>query len=63
MRNKAATINAAVPANVKASAAAVAGAHDISMADLVRERVASVAARDTETLAWLKQAWAMHTSE
>ena len=50
--NQAATISAAVPANVKAEAAAVAAAHGMSMAALVRELVA----RDAETLAWLDEA-------
>ena len=45
-----------VPANVKAEAAAVAAAHGMSMAALVRELVARVAARDAETLAWLDEA-------
>ena len=43
--SQAATISAAVPANVKAEAAAVAAAHGMSLA-----------ARDAETLAWLEQA-------
>lgn len=56
MSNKTATICAAVPPAVKAEAAAVAAAHGMSLADLVRELVARVAARDAETLAWLKEA-------
>jgi len=39
-----ATISAAVPADVKAKAAAVAAAHGMSLAALVRELVARVAA-------------------
>ena len=39
MSNKAATISAAVPANVKAEAAAVAVAHGMSLAALVRDRL------------------------
>ena len=54
--NQDATISAAVPANVKAEAAAVAAAHGMSLAALVRELVACVAARETETLAWLDEA-------
>ena len=56
MTNKAATISSAVPANVKAEAAAVAVAHGMSLAALVRELVARVAAHDAETLAWLDEA-------
>lgn len=56
MSNKAATISAAVPADVKAEAATVAAAHGMSLAALVRELVARVAARETETLAWLDEA-------
>ena len=56
MTNKAAPISAAVPANVKAEAAAVAVAHGMSLAALVRELVARVAAHDAETLAWLDEA-------
>ena len=56
MTNKAATISAAVPADVKAEAAAVAEAHGMSLAALVRELVARVAAHDAETLAWLDEA-------
>ena len=54
--NQDATISAAVPANVKAEAAAVAAAHGMSLAALVRELVAHVAARDAKTLAWLDEA-------
>jgi len=54
--NETATISAAVPANVKAEAAAVAVAHGMSLAALVRELVARVAAHDAETLAWLDEA-------
>ena len=56
MSNETATISAAVPANVKAEAAAVAVAHGMSLAALVRELVARVAAHDAETLAWLDEA-------
>ena len=45
MSNKAATISAAVPADVKAEAVAVAAAHGMSLAARVRELVARVAAR------------------
>lgn len=41
---------------MKAEVAAVAAAHGMSLAALVRELVARVAARDAETLAWLKEA-------
>ena len=41
---------------VKAEAAAVAAAHGMSMAALLRELLARVAARDAETLAWLDKA-------
>jgi len=51
-----ATISAAVPADVKTEAAAVAAAHGMSLAALVRDLVARVAARDAETLAWLDEA-------
>jgi hypothetical protein len=37
-------------------AAAVAAAHGMSLAGLVRELVARVAAREAETLAWLDEA-------
>lgn len=40
----------------KAEAAAVAVAHGMSLAALVRELVARVAAHDAETLAWLDEA-------
>ncbi|HDV6135478.1 TPA: hypothetical protein ACGR4O_006550 [Pseudomonas aeruginosa] len=56
MNNETATISAAVPVNVKAEAAAVAAAHGMSLAALVRELVARVAAREAETLAWLDEA-------
>lgn len=56
MSNKTATISAAVPADVKAAAAAVLAARGISMAAFVRELLARVAARDAETLAWLDEA-------
>lgn len=56
MNNKTATISAAVPAAVKSEAAAVAAAHGMSLAALVRELLARVAARDAETLAWLDEA-------
>ncbi|WP_251850721.1 hypothetical protein [Enterobacter asburiae] len=50
------TISAAVPAALKAEAATVAAAHSMSLAALVRELIARVAARDAETLAWLDKA-------
>lgn len=50
------TVSVAVPAAVKAEAAAVAAAHGISMAALLREMLARVAARDPETMAWLDEA-------
>jgi DNA-damage-inducible protein J len=50
------TVSVKVPADVKAEAAAVAAAHGISMAALVRELLARIAARDPETLAWLDEA-------
>ncbi|HFT8011343.1 hypothetical protein [Pseudomonas aeruginosa] len=56
MSNETATISAAVPAAVKSEAAAVAAAHGMSLAALVRELLARVAARDAETLAWLDEA-------
>ena len=46
------TVSAAVPAGVKA----VAVAYDMSMATLVREFLACIAARDAEILAWLDKA-------
>lgn len=46
------TVSATMPADVKAEAAAVAAAHDMSMAALLRELLARVAARDTETRAF-----------
>jgi antitoxin component of RelBE/YafQ-DinJ toxin-antitoxin module len=56
MSEKNVTISAAIPANVKAEAAAVAAAHGMSLAALARELLARVAARDAETLAWLDEA-------
>ncbi|HCB1903457.1 TPA: hypothetical protein MYQ17_004752 [Citrobacter amalonaticus] len=56
MSEKNVTISAAIPANVKAEAAAVAAAHGMSLAALLRELLARVAARDAETLAWLDEA-------
>ena len=56
MSSETATISAAVPADVKTEAAAVAAAHGMSLAALVRELVARVAAHDAETLAWLDEA-------
>ena len=50
------TVSAMVPANVKAEAAVVAAAHGISLADLVRELLARIAAGDPETLAWVNEA-------
>lgn len=44
------TVSARVEAAVKVKAAAVAAAHGISMADLVRELLVRIAARDPETL-------------
>lgn len=49
------TVSARVAATVKAEAAAVAEAHGMSMACLVRELLARIAARDPETLAWLDE--------
>ena len=43
-------------ADLQPEAAAVAAAHGMSLAVLVRELVARVAARDAETLAWLDEA-------
>jgi hypothetical protein len=45
------TVSAAVPAAGKAEAAAVAATHGMSMAALLRELLARVATRDSETLA------------
>ena len=56
MSSETATISAAVPADVKTEAAAVAAAHGMSLAALVRDLVARVAARDAKTLAWLDEA-------
>jgi DNA-damage-inducible protein J len=56
MNVKMKTVSATVPAAVKTEATAVAAAHGISMAALVRELLARVAARDAETLAWLDEA-------
>ena len=56
MSNETATISATVPTAVKSEAAAVAAAHGMSLAVLVRELVAHVAARDAGTLAWLDEA-------
>ena len=50
------TVSAAVPAAVKAEAAAISAVHGMSMAALLRELLARVAARDAETLAWLDEA-------
>lgn len=50
------TVSARVAATVKAEATAVAEAHGMSMACLVRELVARIAVRDPETLAWLDEA-------
>ncbi len=50
------TISATVPAAVKAEAVAVAAAHGMSMAALLREFLARVAAGDKETLIWLDEA-------
>ncbi|MBI5334265.1 MAG: hypothetical protein HZB72_06700 [Burkholderiales bacterium] len=50
------TVSAAVPADVKAEAAAVLAARSISMAAFVRELLTRIAARDAETLAWLDEA-------
>lgn len=50
------TVSAAVPADVKAEAAAVLAARGISMAAFVRELLTRIAVRDAETLAWLDEA-------
>lgn len=50
------TVSAAVPADVKAEAAAVLAAHGIGMAELLRGFLGRVAARDAATLAWLEKA-------
>lgn len=50
------TVSAAGTAAVKAEAAAISAAHGMSMAALLRELLARVAARDAETLAWLDKA-------
>ena len=50
------TVSAAVPAEVKAEAAAIIAARGISMAALLREFLARVAAGDKETLIWLDEA-------
>lgn len=50
------TVSAAVPAKVKAKASAILAARSISMAAFLREFLASVAAGDEETLAWLGEA-------
>ena len=49
-------MSAAVPADVKAEAAAVLASRGISMAAFVRELLARVAARDAETLPWINEA-------
>jgi DNA-damage-inducible protein J len=56
MSMKMKTVSATVPADVKAEVAAVLAARGISMAAMVRELLACVAARDAETLAWLDEA-------
>ena len=56
MSNETVTISAAVPANVKAEAAAVAAAHGMSMAALLRDLLTRVASRDAKTMAWLDEA-------
>lgn len=50
------TINATVPAQVKAEAAAVLASRGTSMAAFLREMMARVAARDAQTLAWIEKA-------
>ena len=50
------TVSATVPADVKAEVVVVLAARGISMAALVRELLARVAARDAETMAWLDEA-------
>ena len=50
------TVRTTVPADVKAEVAGVLAARGISMAALVRELLARVAARDAETMAWLDEA-------
>ncbi len=50
------TVSATVPADVKAEVAVVLAARGISMAALVRELLARVAAKDAETIAWLDEA-------
>lgn len=50
------TVSVAVPADVKAEAAAVLAARGITMAAFVRELLNRIAARDAETLAWLDEA-------
>lgn len=50
------TINATVPAQVKAEAAAVLASRGISMAAFLREMMARVAARDVQTLACIEKA-------
>ena len=49
------TVSAMVPANVKAEAAVVAAAHGMTLAELARELVTLIAARDLKTLAQLKE--------
>lgn len=44
------TVSATVPANMKAEVAVILAAHGFSMAALVRELLARVAARDPETI-------------
>ncbi len=56
MSMKKKNVSATVPADVKAEVVAVLAARGISMADLVRELLARVAARDAETLAWINEA-------
>jgi len=50
------TVSAAVPANVRAEVSAILASHGISMAALLREFLARVAAGDKETLVWLDEA-------
>ena len=50
------SVSATVPAAVKAEAAAVAAAHGMSMAALLRELLARVGAHYAETLTWLDKA-------
>ncbi len=50
------TLSVPVPKAVKAEVAAVAAAHGMSIAALLREFLVRVASRDAELLAWLNEA-------